>query len=919
MPFNGSGTFVLPAGNPVSGVSNSTIHNNTNSEIAVALTNCITRDGQSPATENIPMGGFKITGLAAGINPGEAMRVDEGATKSDLQTQSHTKFTAGGTADAITGALSPAISSYTAGLVVTATVAANTSATPTIAINGLSAVTVKKYDATGAKVALSAGDQVGICRWQHDGTDFVLLNPMSATSSAIAIREGIKAHLLMNEWADIIGPFVPQGFNQQWGGNTMPIEVDGTLYGCASTNLGGTSYSVMGSSAGATYKSLGFKVPSDCNADSVLIQLSKVGNPTNNLQVFIYSDNGSGKPNALITNGTATAQSGKLHNVALTITRFVFPTPPALTGGTQYHVVMKSSGSVDASNYWNYGIVNPSAYPYGFVNAGDATPTWTSTTTVSGVFAIIPTAATSRLVTGGTLGKKKWNLGTDAGLPSKYPLYRYLDHTGHCTIPLACNLAVADKGKAFFDVGTSLDRNRIRFSTTAAGYLQVELWNSAGAKVSVTGTTDVCTGSMTRKTLKFRCAGDGADYLSIYNDDAEQGTGLTAQTFAMDASLSRQYICLGWGWPTAPTWTGGTDFANWVIGTSRPDKVSGSWTTSGVGTETAQFAISGSNLVQVASGFASTDYRWFEKATSFVNANGGVVSIPNVQLLFSGDTVADQSANIGIFDGTKYLILALHSYYIGAVDANSTKVQIDLKSSPINLRIWWKGSDYKVYANNILIIDGTGLMTLTSASNIIRIGDNGSTAGENSQVIWGDISYKEGATDPESLAASTLEEVAFIERNVAASFLASLCNGGTRKSIKELCGLEDDVYLAGGFGYQKKLYGITSSPTTSLASLVAMPDLNAFILGPYTVFGEASMSNSGTNYTYMSFSNVSAITGPTQGQALKRQTVAGYESQLCLDRKTINRGLNYEYLAWACNAGTETSAATRRSMTITGE
>ena len=32
--------------------------------IATGLTNCMTRDGQSPATANIPMGGFKLTGLA---------------------------------------------------------------------------------------------------------------------------------------------------------------------------------------------------------------------------------------------------------------------------------------------------------------------------------------------------------------------------------------------------------------------------------------------------------------------------------------------------------------------------------------------------------------------------------------------------------------------------------------------------------------------------------------------------------------------------------------------------------------------------------------------------------------------------------------------------------------------------------------
>jgi len=69
MPFNGSGQFVLPAGQPVATgtVIDSTVFNALTSDLATALTNCITRDGQSPATGNIPLGANRITGLAAGV------------------------------------------------------------------------------------------------------------------------------------------------------------------------------------------------------------------------------------------------------------------------------------------------------------------------------------------------------------------------------------------------------------------------------------------------------------------------------------------------------------------------------------------------------------------------------------------------------------------------------------------------------------------------------------------------------------------------------------------------------------------------------------------------------------------------------------------------------------------------------------
>ncbi len=69
MSYNGSGTFTInTAGNPVvTGTAiSSTSFNGTMADIAAGLSNAITRDGQSPATANIPMGSNKLTGLAPG-------------------------------------------------------------------------------------------------------------------------------------------------------------------------------------------------------------------------------------------------------------------------------------------------------------------------------------------------------------------------------------------------------------------------------------------------------------------------------------------------------------------------------------------------------------------------------------------------------------------------------------------------------------------------------------------------------------------------------------------------------------------------------------------------------------------------------------------------------------------------------------
>lgn len=86
MAFNGSGTYSLPAGNPVTtGTTiSSTWANSTLSDIASALTNCITRDGQSPPTANIPHGGYKLTGLGQASATGDALGWAQNATVNNL-------------------------------------------------------------------------------------------------------------------------------------------------------------------------------------------------------------------------------------------------------------------------------------------------------------------------------------------------------------------------------------------------------------------------------------------------------------------------------------------------------------------------------------------------------------------------------------------------------------------------------------------------------------------------------------------------------------------------------------------------------------------------------------------------------------------------------------------------------------------
>ena len=75
MSRNGSGTYSLPAGNPVvTGTTiSSTWANNTMNDLAAALTDSVAADGQTPMTGNLDLNTHKVVNLVAGTAAGEAV------------------------------------------------------------------------------------------------------------------------------------------------------------------------------------------------------------------------------------------------------------------------------------------------------------------------------------------------------------------------------------------------------------------------------------------------------------------------------------------------------------------------------------------------------------------------------------------------------------------------------------------------------------------------------------------------------------------------------------------------------------------------------------------------------------------------------------------------------------------------------
>lgn len=109
MAYNGAGIFQLVAGNPVvtGTIISSTWANNTLADIANnGLSNCITKDGQTTPTANIPLNGNHLTGLGDGTNPQDSVNLRQ-LQASQAALIAIQNFTASVAANALTGTFTP--------------------------------------------------------------------------------------------------------------------------------------------------------------------------------------------------------------------------------------------------------------------------------------------------------------------------------------------------------------------------------------------------------------------------------------------------------------------------------------------------------------------------------------------------------------------------------------------------------------------------------------------------------------------------------------------------------------------------------------------------------------------------------------------------------------------------------------------
>ena len=185
MPRNGTGTYNLPAGQPVTSgtVISSTTHNTLMADVANALTGSIAADGQTPATANIPMGGYKLTNVSS------ATARTEYPTSGQVQDGSIVSLTSvAGTANAITATAAVSMSAYATGQRFSFIVGTTNTGSTTININAIGAKTIK----TNSTQDLGGGNLLAgtVAEIYYDGTNFQLLSRSFVEPTFSAYRSG---------------------------------------------------------------------------------------------------------------------------------------------------------------------------------------------------------------------------------------------------------------------------------------------------------------------------------------------------------------------------------------------------------------------------------------------------------------------------------------------------------------------------------------------------------------------------------------------------------------------------------------------------------------------------------------------------------------------------------------------------------
>jgi hypothetical protein len=224
MSFNGSGTFQInTAGQPVVAgtVITATAFNALTADLATGLSTCVTKDGQTTVTANLPMGGNKLTGLGAGTLGTDSARLSQvqGGISSLLGVSG---------IDTISGSGSPQVTSYATGQMFWFVASGTNTGATTLNIDSLGAKNI-----TRGTAALAAGDIISgaVALVVYDGTQFQLLSIIRSiqTNGTIASAGTTNIGAANAEYLSVSGTTTITAFDAVVAGIYRVLQFQGAL------------------------------------------------------------------------------------------------------------------------------------------------------------------------------------------------------------------------------------------------------------------------------------------------------------------------------------------------------------------------------------------------------------------------------------------------------------------------------------------------------------------------------------------------------------------------------------------------------------------------------------------------------------------------------------------------------------------
>lgn len=200
--------------------------------IATGLTTCITKDGQTTITADLPLSGYKFTG------GGVATASTHYATYGQILT-SKTLPTVGGTADVITIAHTIPYAAIYSGMEVSWVASGANTGAVTLAVDGLTATAVNRSGATALAAGdIPSGEQITV---RYDGTRFELISVAGKgaflhTTNTFAKATTFSASATIGTTLGVTGAIT--------GSSTLGIGAitsTSTISGVASLNIAGNS------------------------------------------------------------------------------------------------------------------------------------------------------------------------------------------------------------------------------------------------------------------------------------------------------------------------------------------------------------------------------------------------------------------------------------------------------------------------------------------------------------------------------------------------------------------------------------------------------------------------------------------------------------------------------------------------------